>query len=242
MTSVRVGDELALKGPPSNVRAVVALDVENAEAIPLALNIAGKVTIYSAVLRPVAGGTCEIRLRLPDAIAPGTYSGEATVNGKPRAVRVEIEPQLRIRLQPAQTMLTMEAASSKPFALTLFNGGNVAIDVPKAVTLDLDDADGQDRALGRSLRATIARGEQRMERFFEELRLVHGGEARVTIRSGAGPLRPGEARELACVLDVPDTVSAGRSYTGSWDLGPASHVIVADIMISSRPNPVRPTT
>jgi indolepyruvate ferredoxin oxidoreductase len=49
----------------------------------------------------------------------------------------------------------------------------------------------------------------------------------------------GETREIACVVDVPDSVRAGHSYTGSWDIGPVSHVIVADIMISSRPNTVR---
>ena len=241
MSATRAGNGVTITGPPGNARGVVAfdVDVDEVESVMIALNIAGEASVYRGALRSVAGVGAELRVRLPETTAPGTYKGEATIGGKPRPIVVEIEARPRIRVRPAQTMLTLEPSSSKPFALTLSNGGNVSIDVPRTALFDLDDADGQDRALGRSLRATIQRGEQRIERFMEELRTSHGGEARVTIKSGAGPLRPGEVREIACVFEVPESARAGQSYTGSWNIGPASHEIVADMMTSSRPNKVQ---
>ncbi len=240
MTGVRV-DALTLSGPPRNVRAIVALDVGSPDVISVAVSFEKQPSIFLASLRPVTPGKCEIRLQLPDVTPPGSYNGEATLGGKPRPIVVQVESKSRVSIEPEQTLLTVSPASSASFAITVANGGNVPIEIPKAATFDLDDADSQERALGRSLRAPLARGELRAEKFFEELRVSHGGEGRVSVRSGAGPLRAGEERELKCVLDVPDSVAAGRTYTGSWDLGPVSHEIVASIVSSSRPNPVKAT-
>lgn len=238
MNAVRLGNELTLAGPPRNVSAIVAIDVARTSIVPIALKIGDQPSIYRAVLRSIVSGSSEIRLRLPDDMPAGSYNGEATIQGKPHPVIVEVEPALRVRVQPRQTAITAEAASSVDFTLVLMNNGNVIFDIPKAATIDLDDAEGQDRALGRSLRAALGSNERRVDRFFEELRLNHGGEASVAIKRGAGRLPPGEVREIECVLDLPDTVRAGRTYVGAWQLGPSAHVIVADIMTSSRP--IRP--
>ena len=239
MIAVRLGDELTISGPPRNVRALVPITVERSTVLPIAINMAGQLSVVRAVLRPFAVGASEIRLRLPDQTAPGVYHAEATIEGKARAIMLEVETQPRVRVQPSQTALSVQPASSEPFAVTILNGGNVPIDIPKQATFDLDDADGQERALGRSLRATLEPGEARVERFFNELRESHGGEARVVVRSGAGALAPGETREIACVLEVPESARLGRSYSGSFEIGPASHVIVADVMSSARPPKVR---
>ncbi len=239
MNAVRLGDELTLSGPPRNVRAIVPLHIERPLVVPIAIGVGERLSIVRAVLRPLAEGVSEIRVRLPDHVAPGVYRGDATFDGKTRAVIVEIAPAPRIRVQPSQTVLVTQPASSEPFVLLVVNGGNVPIDIPKLSGFDLDDADGQERALGRSLRAPLKPDEPRVERFFEELRESHGGEARVTVRSGAGPLAPGEVREIGCVLDVPKDARAGRSYSGSFEIGPVSHVVIADIMSSSRPNKER---
>lgn len=239
MNVATVENALTLSGPPRNVRARVPFSVERASVVPVALNIGAHLTIVRAVLRPLSSSASELRLRLPDQTAPGLYPGEATIDGTARAVVLQIEPHLRVRTQPSQTFVSVPAASSEAFALTIVNGGNVSVDIPKTSEFDLDDADGQERALGRSLRATLKPGEARVERFFEELRETHGGEARVTIRRGAGALAPGESRELACVLQVPVDARAGRSYAGAVEFGAVSHAIVAHILSSSRQPTVR---
>lgn len=239
MSAVRLGDELTLSGPPRNLRGLIPFTVERATVVPIALNVGVRSSILRAVMRPLVAGTSELRLRLPDQTAPGMYHGEATIDGKARVLIVEIEPQLRIRVQPSETTLSVQAASSEPFSLTIINGGNISIEVPKLAEFDLDDTEVQERALGRSLRAPLREGQPRVERFFEELREGHGGEARVTVRRGAGSLQPGEAREINCALDIPEQVRAERTYSGSFAIGPVSHVIVANIMSSSRQPKVR---
>jgi len=238
MNAVRLGNEIVLSGPPRKVTAIVAIDVARTTVVPIAIRIGEQPSIFRGVLRAIVSGSSEIRLRLPDDMTAGSYAGEATIHGKPQAVIVEVEAAPRLRLQPRQTTVTVKAASSVEFVLTLMNSGNVAFDIPKAATIDLDDADGQDRALGRTLRAALGTDERRVDRFFEELRASHGGEARVVVKRGAGRLLPGDVRELACALEIPDGVRPGRSYVGAWQIGPSAHVIVTDIMASARP--IRP--
>lgn len=241
MNAVRYGEEIKLSGPPRNVTAIVPLDVARGTVVPISVSSNGQATIYRAVVRPLGAGTAELRLRLPDGLPPGTYNGEATLSGRPQAVIIDIEAVSRVRTDPRQTVVTTEPASSAPFTLTMTNTGNVPFDIPKADAIDLDDAVGQERALGRTLRAPLQAGERRVDRLFEELREGHGGEGRVTVRTGAGRLVPGESRVLSCVIDVGDAAKSGRSYLGVWQLGNAAHVIVADIMMSERPTKSRVT-
>ena len=239
MNAVRHGDEITLAGPPRNLTAIIPLDMARSTVVPISVTHAGQATIYRAVLRPVGIANAELRLRLPDDFASGTYSGEATLHGKPRAIFVEVQAVTRIRIDPRQTVVTAEPSSSVQFTVTVTNGGNEPFHIPKSDTLDLDDVAGQDRALGRTLRAPLETDERRVDRLFEELRQTHGGEGRITVRSGAGPLPPGESRVVSCVLDVPESAQPGRSYVGAWELGRVSHLIVADIMVGERPTKAR---
>lgn len=223
----RQGDEITLSGPPRSMTGVYPFEVSGSTVVPISLSVGGESTIYRAVVRAERN---EIRLRLPGETAPGSYTGEATIEGKACRVVAHVEPIVRIRVQPRQTSVTAAPTAQVEFCCSVMNEGNVPFAVPKADVFDLDDAAGQDKALGRTLRAPLTGGERRIDRFFDELRDSHGGEARVAVRNGAGPLEPGESRELACVLTVPATAQAGRSYVGSWPLGNAAHVIVAEIL------------
>jgi hypothetical protein len=228
-------NEIALSGPPRNVTGVVPYSVARSSVVPMSINVRGESTVYRAVVRPVGKGTSEIRIRLPVDTPPGTYTGESTIDGEARRVTVKVDAALRISVLPKQTKVTTAATSTVEFGLTVMNGGNVAFEVPKSDAFDFDDAVGQERALGKTLRASLTQGERRIDRFFDELRENHGGEAQVSVRTGAGPLQPGESRELSCTLVVPATAKEGRSYTGPWTLGNTAHVIVADIKTSGRP-------
>jgi hypothetical protein len=235
MTAVRA-EAITFAGPPHNTAAVVSLGPLEDTVVPVTLKIAGEPAVFRSYIRPFGPDKSEIRLRLPRETPPGTYHGVATLGGKPRPIVVEVEPVVRIRVQPKQTSLSVDAGSKKDFGITIVNGGNVPFDVPKVAAFDLDDAEGQDRALGRALRATLPQGERRVDRFFEEIRAAHGGEARVAVRSGVGRLEPGASAELSCLLEVPATVQAGRSYLGAWPLGNASHVIVVLVTKGATPN------
>lgn len=241
MNAVRLGEVITLAGPPRNLTAIIPMDVVRGTVVPISVTHAGQATIHRAVVRPIGIGNAELRLRLPDDFSPDTYRGEASLEGEPRAILIEVQAVTRIRIDPRQTVVTAEPSSSVQFTVTVTNGGNVPFQIPKSDALDLDDVAGQDRALGRTLRAPLEQDERRVDRLFEELRQTHGGEGRITVRTGAGPLPSGESRVVNCVLDVPGSAQPGRSYVGAWELGSVSHLIVADIMVSERPTKARVT-
>jgi hypothetical protein len=230
------GEGIALSGPPRNMSGLVPLDVPRSTIVPISIRLGDGATVYRAVARPTANATSELRLRLPADTAPGRYAGEATIEGKPRRITLVVDPVLRIRIHPKQTRVTAAAGASASFAITVINDGNVPFEIPQSDRFDLDDPVVQDRAMGKTLRATLARGESRMDHLFEELRQGHAGEATLSVRSGAGRLQPGESRELACVLQVPATAPGGHSYTGAWRLANVAHPIVADVATTASPN------
>ncbi len=233
--SARTGDEVLLLGPPRNLSGRVAYPVAKSQVAPVSISVGDATTVYRATLRPAGPGTSELRLRLPGDTAPGTYTGEATLGGKPRRVRVQVEPLMRLTIEPRQTIISVSAGRPAEFSLFVTNDGNVPFEIPKGDTFDLDDGVAQERALGRTLRAKLSEGEHPIDRLFDELREAHGGEGAVSVRDGAGVIDPGESRQLACVLTVPESATPGRLYEGTWQLGTSAHFIVAEVQSSERP-------
>lgn len=233
--SARTGDDVLLLGPPRNLSGRIAYPVAKSQVAPVSITVGDATTVYRATLRPAGPETSELRLRLPGETAPGSYTGEATIGGKPRRVRVQVEPLLRLTIEPRQTLIFTIAGRPAEFALFVTNDGNVPFEIPKGDTLDLDDGVAQERALGRTLRAKLSEGEHPIDRLFDELREAHAGEGVVTVRDGAGAIAPGESRQLTCVLTVPEGATTGRLYEGTWQLGTAAHFIVAELQPSERP-------
>jgi hypothetical protein len=236
MSTARAATAIVFAGPPQNLSAALASQPPAERSLPVTIRIAGEPVVFRAHVRPLGPGHCEIRLRLPRETPPGTYQGMMVFDGKSHATLVEVEPVVRIRVHPRQLSHSAEAGSTVEFKLNLGNTGNVTVDIPKLDSFDLDDASGQNRALGRALRATLPAGERRVDRFFEEIREAHAGEARVAVRSGAGHLAPGESRELNCLLEIPPSAQPGRAYRGAWPLGNTSHQVLIEITKSSAGN------
>jgi hypothetical protein len=230
MSAVSRGESVLLSGPPYNMKARVHLSVGKERVIALRMHSRGATSEHRAYVRKAGGDASEIRLKLPHATPAGTYKGEATFGGETHAVVIDVMPVLRVRVVPRQTVVDVEPGGRAEFEVQFTNNGNVVVDLPKARQFDLDNEEGQDRALGRSLRAGLGEGESRVERFFEELRESHGGEARVILLEGAGALEPGDTRRVRCQVDVPMTVRPGRSYAGGWQIGNASHLIIVQVM------------
>ncbi|MEO7104471.1 MAG: hypothetical protein ABI311_13815 [Gemmatimonadaceae bacterium] len=222
------GGAIRFTGTPRNLRAQLSVSVERAQAVPVVLTIEGSVRIHRAVWRARSSSTSELVLRLPAATGAGEYMGEATVDGKRQAVAVSIGAQPCLTVFPDKTLISAVSGASETFTLTVANCGNVSVMLPADAAIDLDDNDAQDHALGRSLRAKLTANERRVDRFFEELREGHGGEAHIVVTRGSGELRPGDSRELVCVFHVPNAVQAGRQYGGAWGLGMVSHGIVVN--------------
>lgn len=226
---MRPPDAITLSGPPGSMSAIVQMDAGGVVVVPIAIKLGDGPVICRAHVRPFGRGTSEIRLRLPGETPPGRYSGEGPFAGEPRAVTVEVEPVVRIRLHPKRTTLEAAGGAGPGFAVTVVNTGNVSVAIPEAAVFDLDDEESQDRALGRAMRARLVEGERLVDRVFDEIRESHGGEARLAVVEGAGPLEPGETRTLRCQLVLPTSVQAGRTYTGGWEIGNTTHLFTIEV-------------
>lgn len=218
-----------LAGPPRSTSAFVPLDPSVGRIVPVMMKIGDKLTGYRAYVRRFSEDTSEIRLRLPPETPPGHYRGQASVGGEQLGIVVNVEPVSRIRVRPAQSAVDAAAGGHAEFEVVLTNAGNIPFDIPNAGTFDLDSSEGQDRALGRALRAKLEPHERRVDRFFEEMRELHGGEAQIEVGKGAGALEPGASRTLHCRIAVPDIAQPGQSYTGTWELDGAVHTITVEV-------------
>jgi hypothetical protein len=229
--ATRADEQITLAGPPRSARAIVRLDAGGVRVATVALKVGDGVVVHKVYLRPFGADATELRLRLPRETPPGSYSGEVSLGERRTGIRVAVEAVVRLRVHPQLTRLSLPPRGTGEFPLTLQNRGNVPFEIPKAVALDFDE-DQQGRALGRALRASLPEGERRVDRFFEELREVHGGEGKVVVLEGAGRLLPADARELRCRVELPESMRPGRAYRGAWQLGDHAHVLEVQVTSS----------
>ncbi|MFN8571260.1 MAG: hypothetical protein U0132_04330 [Gemmatimonadaceae bacterium] len=219
---------IVLVGPPRRVTGRVPVALSKSVLVLASVTVGKETTVYRATLRPTGTNSAELRLKLPADTPPGTYVGEATIDGDAHRLQVRVEPVVKISIEPKQSMLAATGSAPVEFGFVIANEGNVPFTVPETDTFDLDDGVAQDKALGRSLRTPLATGAHAIDAYFDQLRDAHGGEARVRVQSGAGPLVPGEHRQLRCVVDTPPTAKSGRSYVGSWQLGNTAHTVLVE--------------
>lgn len=229
---------VTLRGPPQRLTAVAHFEASGPQVLQVGVELPGISAVLRGSVTPFGRDTSEIRLELPRETPPGTYGGVALIDGKNREIVIVVEPVERLRIHPRQTTLIAGPGSRAEFSITVVNAGNVPLEIPRTAEFDLEDDDGQDRALGRALRAELGESETRMDRFFEEVREADGGEARLTVVEGAGVVEPGQSCELSTYLDVPVTVKPGRTYTGGWDIGDSAHLIVLEA-VAGDPQPRR---
>ncbi|MGH7462679.1 MAG: hypothetical protein ACREMA_16850, partial [Longimicrobiales bacterium] len=156
--ATRTDADITFTGPPTNLKAIVPFAAPDQKVLPVTLKIGGEPAVFRSYIKPFGNDRSEIRLRLPRETAAGTYNGAATVAGKPMPVVVRIDAVFRLRVQPPRTSISADAGARADFSLTIMNVGNVPFEVPKTAQFDLDDAEGQDRARGRALRATLPAG------------------------------------------------------------------------------------
>ncbi len=222
MNTEREAYTIVFAGAPRSLRALLPVPAERATVVPVAITIGKETSIHRAVWRAVSSAASEMHLRLPAETHPGWYAGEVSIGDAPVAASVRIDSVTRLSLSPPESVVQAMPGAQHKFTVRVTNRGNTDIELPSTAAVDLDDDRAQDLALGRSLRAELVVGERRIDRFFEELRDGHGGQALVTVISGGGVLPPGASRDLECTLTLPDTVQPGRSYAGAWELGAAS--------------------
>ncbi len=171
-------------------------------------------------LHPIPAGTSATRLRLvlPESTPPGTYKGKVQIGDSEYPILADVEPYPHLLLSPDRLWLQAAAGSETEVDLTLVNAGNVTCDVGKAYAFGLFDEDGLDRGIAAAFQEDAAQGRGRIDRLADELAEGHGGIVRVLIQEGAGPVAPGELRNLRLKLRFPDRLKPGHNYFGTWSL------------------------
>lgn len=222
-----------LRGAPPNLSAVVQLGRATRGSVLTSLDLPKALgeTQLSAVLSPLGdGGAARVRLKLPRTTPPGTYHGTLEIEEESKAIVVEVEPRVRMRIFPTQASLQARPGETNELRLSLANLGNVAFDVPRIARLGLFHKQGMDLAVGRAFLAELAEDERRIDRFAEELREGYGGVAKLRVRKGSGKLEPNDARDLDIVLEVPSQVVPSRTYWGLWSFYDTNYKIELDII------------
>ncbi len=215
---------LHFRGSPLALSAVVRDAASAAERAPMAVRSEG----LSLPAQPVPaafvaeGGDAGImRLHLPRSTPPGTYEAQVSIGGEERAALIEVEPDEYLRIVPDRLLLAGAPGEAVTGRVTLFNLGNVEIEVPKESELGLYERGGLSRAFGDTMRQPQDDRTPLLESLLQRVRDTHAGLLRLEIAEGSGGLAPGESRELALALHLPRDIRGGRAYSGLWAL---SHV------------------
>jgi hypothetical protein len=213
---------LHFRGTPGSLSAAV----REFEAIPrrlsvrLGLSDAGKGTEAEPIVARASRieGDMVLQMTLPPRTPPGTYEGTLELDGEPRPVVVDVEPELELALIPDQLTLRGAPGDRLQADLTIANAGNVGVEIRRAHGIGVFAEEGLERSLHRVYTDERPEGVRRIDYLADLLAEEHGGIVRVGVEEGAGDLAPGETRELKVSFHLPSDLKPGRTYSGTWPL------------------------
>lgn len=162
-----------------------------------------------------APGHSTVRLLPAQPLPAGLYRGRLDVRGE--AMDAEVEVLGKARARPYPPRLELQSRGEAEVTVDLLNTGNVDLEVDEAYAIPLESTG----TLGRAIVAGIATkdgGVQRWGVAADSIAASQAGVARLAVREGAGPVRPGEARRIVAVVRLPGQLKAGMTYVGSWRL------------------------
>lgn len=209
---------LSFRGTPFGLSAVLKERPTERVPVPVVLKVPKK---YGGPIEAQAFPEDDARvvsMTLPRFTAPGVYKGTAVVDGVERAVVVDVEPELDVRLYPHQLTLQAHPGDLVGTDLTIVNMSNVDVDVRRVHAIGIFRQGGIERAIRQAYVADVRDGERRVDILAEALSDSHGGLLKAKVTSGSGTIAPDEVCDLAVTFEVPRGLEAGSVYTGNWEL------------------------
>jgi hypothetical protein len=111
MSSARGTEVLELSGPPRRLTAVVPVVMPSHGAVSVQLvRRGGKEGVHATFIAratPFGSAATEIRLQLPRDMPAGSYDGTVSIGGGERRVHCEVEAQVRLRVHPRESRITL---------------------------------------------------------------------------------------------------------------------------------------
>jgi len=219
---------LRFRGSPRAIEALIPMGMPEAAERRLAVDLEVEAERKPPiVVHPIPMGASATRLRLvlPESTPPGTYKGTVQVGDARYPIEAQVDAYRHLRLSPSRLSLEAAAGSEVEVELTVVNGGNVTCEVGRAYALGLFDKDGLNRGTAAAFQEDAPRGQERVGRLMDEFAEGYGGFLRMKVEEGAGPLDPGELRNLKLKLKMPDRLKAGRNYFGTWSFHNLAYLV-----------------
>jgi hypothetical protein len=172
-----------------------------------------------------------LRFDLPESTPPGTYEGRIQVGRKRHPVTIEVSPVTDLDVSPSQLLLSAAPGGQEAVDLTVVNNGNVPVAIEPVSAFNLLEPNAFEEAVHRALRESGG-GEERINRFADELADRHGGLVRVAVKN-SGPVEPGKAQEIRAVFRFGQDLRPGATYTSTWAVGNLN--IWVEVRVESKP-------
>lgn len=167
----------------------------------------------------------QLRVKLPECMAPGTYAAQLEIAGEKHSVEVNVEAQQRLIVRPGQFNFEGDPGGSAEITLTLSNRGNVSIDIPTVFAFGAYDNNGLAEAFASTYRQETDDALKLISHWVHKLRDGYGGLLKCNVTAGAGVLAPGEQRAVTIKTTLPSKLKPGHAYHGVLELGPLAQSI-----------------
>jgi hypothetical protein len=211
---------LVFRGAPDDLSATLPLDVPVPRRVPVRVAIGGKgeERAFTASAVPFDGRVL-LSLVLPRTTPPGHYDGVARLGEAEIEAELAVAPTVDLEIEPETVELRLNAGERATQEFTLYNAGNVAVEIRSGHAAGLFAEGGVERSLHRAYTAKPDESQRRVDFLGDLLAGEHGGLLRIRIDEGAGEIGSGETRTLRVTFEAPaGHLLAGRLYTGIWPL------------------------
>jgi hypothetical protein len=211
----RVDEPLHLRGAPRSIRGLVAMTQSEIGTSPRGVFDGLRRDREPFDVRMVPRGThTELRVTFPDSTAPGEYRGTMHLGDRSFAAIAQVDARPRLVCLPLKIELTSGRNRRLRETLTLLNDGNVVTTIEKHYGFGLFSTTGLDRAIGTAFQAHGTKARAGSETFFEAAAEEYGGVVAASVAEGAGPLKPGEARNVTLSFRLSEQAHRRAEYFG----------------------------
>ena len=171
----------------------------------------------------------KVKFKLDRTIPAGRYSAELRLGNKKQSLDLQIEPQVRLHVQPS--ILSLQGAPGATVAgeFLLINRGNVPFEMPALGTPGIFLENGVENAFAAAYRSEAEDGLELIKKFAEELKRSHGGLLKLKVTRGAGVLSPGASNVICVSTKLPEKLAPKRTYSGFWFLGNLNYTVQVSV-------------
>jgi hypothetical protein len=204
-----------LRGKPRSVRGFIPIALEAAqqpqEVVFDGLPPETEAPIVHAVPR---GRHTELRLTLPASTPPGEYRGNVLLGAQRFAFRAQVESRGHLSCIPHNLELTHTPQKRVRETVAVINDGNIEVAIEKHYAFGLFEVGGLNRAIGKAFGRKTSETDSPLDAIAVAAKDEYGGLVTANVTEGAGPLPPGEARDLLLSFRFSGHPRPGAEYFG----------------------------